>query len=68
MVLSSSSIASLAAGLVLLVGTWYFAFYHAGATGLGESLGAFVVSGLVVGGLAWLGLLLLVLGILILII
>lgn len=65
MQLNKSGIASLLAGIIVLAGTWWYAFYNGS---VGESVVSFVVDGLVVGGLAWLGLLLAVIGILILLI
>jgi len=63
--LNYSSVSSLIFGLVLLGGTWYFHFSQGGGVPLAESLGALVVNGLIIGGLAWLGLILLILGLLI---
>jgi|GEM_PF-2608579 len=66
--LNSSGVVSLLAGLVILVGTWFLAFYQSGAIPFLQSIAALVGVGVIVGGLVWLGLLLVVTGVLILII
>ena len=65
MQINKAGIASLLAGIIVLGATWYFAFYNGNVA---SSIAALVFSGLVVGGLAWLGLILAVLGILIMLI
>ncbi len=58
---------SLVAGAVLLLATWYYGFFHY-APDLLSSIAAFTVLGVLLGGAIWVGIILLVLGILILLI
>ncbi len=67
MALNSTGLMSLIAGFVLLLAVWYYGFFQY-ASGLWESLAAFLALGVVLGGVIWLGLILFVLGILILLI
>ncbi|MBI5177463.1 hypothetical protein HY995_05260 [Candidatus Micrarchaeota archaeon] len=65
---NKTGIASAVVGFLILLITWYVAFFHGGATPLVQSFLDLIVNGLVVGGFAWLGAFLLVLGMLILVI
>ena len=65
MQLNKAGVASFLAGVVVLAGTWYYAFFNGNVL---QSIISFVVDGLVVGGLAWLGVILAVLGLLIMLI
>ncbi len=60
MQVNKAGIASLAAGVIVLALTLTFAF--------SGSITSLLVNGLVIGGIAWIGLILLVLGILIMVI
>ncbi len=65
---NKTGLGSVVAGAIVLVATWHFFFSGQGAVPLAQSIADFVVSGLLVGGLAWLGISLVVLGTLILVI
>lgn len=65
---NKTGIGSLLAGIIVLAATWYFVFSLQGAVPLAQSIVDLVVNGLVVGGLAWLGVFLIILGALILVI
>lgn len=67
-VVNKTGIGSLLAGIIVLAATWYFVFSLQGAEPLAQSIVDLVVNGLVVGGLAWLGVFLIILGALILVI
>ena len=66
--MNKTGLGSLIVGLIILVATWYLAFFQGGAVPLATSVVSLVVNGLIVGGFAWLGVFLLVLGVLILVI
>ncbi len=66
--MNKTGMGSLLIGLVVLAATWYMAFFQGGAVPLATSFINLIVSGFIVGGFAWLGLFLVVLGVLILII
>ena len=66
--MNKTGLGSLIVGLVVLIATWYLAFFQGGAVPLATSAVNLVVNGLIVGGFAWLGVFLLVLGVLILVI
>lgn len=65
--LNSTGLMSLVAGAVLLLAAWYYGFFQY-AGGFWESIAAFTVLGVLLGGVIWLGIILFVLGILILLI
>ena len=67
MALNTSGVMSLIAGAVLLVGSWYYGFFQY-STGFWESIAAFGVLGVLLGGAIWIGIILFVLGLLILLI
>jgi hypothetical protein len=66
--MNKTGIGSLLIGLIVLAATWYTAFFRGGEVGLATSFISLIVNGFIVGGFAWLGLFLIVLGILILVI
>ena len=66
--MNKTGLGSLLVGLVILVAVWYLAFFQSGAVPLATSFVSLIVNGLIVGGFAWLGVFLIVLGALILVI
>ena len=66
--MNKTGLASALIGLFILIAAWYFAFYQGGAVPFAQSIIGLVIGGMFVGGLVWLGIFLLAVGLLILII
>ncbi len=62
---NTTGIGSILLGLLVLAVIFFASFYSA-HTSIVDSLAAFIVNGLVIGGLAWIGMLLVIVGVFIL--